>query len=132
MMAERGLLVDHTTLYRWVQQYAPNAPILEKRCRAKLKSTNDCWRVDETYIKVKGQYRAQLKAISGARSGSYLPPSEWLLRAGTSSAATRLHLVSIKLLQHSCRQSVLHQEVSPFQKQEPLGYWVAPVFRLAD
>ena len=50
MMRERGLQVDHTTIYRWVQRYAPE---LEKRSRPHLKATNDSWRVDETYIKVK-------------------------------------------------------------------------------
>jgi hypothetical protein len=50
MMLERGLHVDHTTIYRWVQRYAPE---LEKRCRPHLKATNDSWRVDETYVKVK-------------------------------------------------------------------------------
>lgn len=49
-MAERGLSVDHTTIYRWVQKYAPE---LEKRCRPHLKVCNDAWRVDETYIKIK-------------------------------------------------------------------------------
>ncbi len=49
-MRERGLSVDHTTIYRWVQRYAPE---LEKRSRPRLKATNDSWRVDETYIKVK-------------------------------------------------------------------------------
>jgi transposase, IS6 family len=48
MMLERGLQVDHTTIYRWVQRYAPE---LEQRCRPHLKTTNDSWRVDETYIK---------------------------------------------------------------------------------
>jgi IS6 family transposase len=51
MMLERGLSVDHTTIYRWVQHYAPE---LEKRCHPHLKTTNDSWRVDETYRKVKG------------------------------------------------------------------------------
>jgi transposase, IS6 family len=50
LMRERGLQVDHTTIYRWVQRYAPE---LEKRCRPHLKATTDSWRVDETYIKVK-------------------------------------------------------------------------------
>jgi len=48
MMLERGLHVDHTTIYRWVQHYAPE---LEKRCRPHLKACNDSWKVDETYIK---------------------------------------------------------------------------------
>ena len=46
MMAERGLNLGHTTIYRWVQQYAPE---LEKRCKPHLKQTNNSWRVDETY-----------------------------------------------------------------------------------
>jgi transposase-like protein len=54
MMWERGLTVDHSTVYRWVQAYAPE---LDKRSRAYLKSTNDSWRVDETYIKVKGEWK---------------------------------------------------------------------------
>ena len=51
MVNERGLDVHHTTIYRWVQYYVPE---LEKRCRAYLSPTNDSWRVDETYIKIKG------------------------------------------------------------------------------
>ncbi len=50
MMAERGLSVDHTTIYRWVQRYAPQ---LDQRCRPHLKACNDSWRVDETYINIK-------------------------------------------------------------------------------
>jgi transposase-like protein len=46
-MLEWGLSVDHTTLYRWFQHYAPQ---LDKRCRPYLKTTNDSYRVDETYI----------------------------------------------------------------------------------
>ena len=53
MMIERGLSVDHTTIYRWVQRYAPE---IDKRSRPYLKQTNDSWRVDETYVKVKGQW----------------------------------------------------------------------------
>ncbi len=46
MMQERGIEVDHTTIYRWVQSYAPE---LERRVRPYLSLTNDSWRVDETY-----------------------------------------------------------------------------------
>src|SRR6266576_3807394 len=53
MMRERGLHVDHTTIFRWVQRYAPE---LDKRCRSHLKATTDSWRVDETYVKVKGTW----------------------------------------------------------------------------
>ncbi len=53
MMRDRGVSVDHMTVYRWVQRYAPE---LDKRCRPHLKETMDSYRVDETYIKVKGQW----------------------------------------------------------------------------
>ena len=53
MMLERGVKVDHTTIYRWVQNYSPE---IEKRCQPHLRPTNDSYRVDETYIKVKWKY----------------------------------------------------------------------------
>ncbi len=52
MMAERGLSIDHTTVYRWVQH---DAPELERRIKAHLKQTNDSWRVGETSVQVKGR-----------------------------------------------------------------------------
>ncbi len=60
MMLERGLTVDHTTVYRWVQAYVPQ---LDKRSRAHLKPTNDSWRVDETYIEVKGEWKYLYRAV---------------------------------------------------------------------
>ena len=60
MMAERGLTVDHTTIYRWVQRYAPE---IEKRCRPHLKACNDSWRGDETYIKVKKVWMYLYRAV---------------------------------------------------------------------
>src|ERR1051326_3757971 len=63
MMRERGLQVDHTTIYRWVQRYAPE---LEKRCRAHLKATTDSWRVDETSVKIKGTWVYLYRAVDSA------------------------------------------------------------------
>src|SRR5450631_964494 len=63
IMLERGLHVDHTTIYRWVQAYAPE---LEKRSRPHLKATNDSWRVDETYIKVKKEWVYLYRAVDSA------------------------------------------------------------------
>ena len=65
MMTERGLTVDHSTLARWVLAYAPE---LEKRVKSQLKPTNDSWRVDETYIKVKGQWTYHYRAVDSAGS----------------------------------------------------------------
>ena len=59
-MAERGLSVDHSTINRWVLQYGPE---LDKRCRRHLRSTNDSWRVDETYIKVRGTWKYLYRAV---------------------------------------------------------------------
>ena len=59
LMRERGLPTHHTCVFRWVQVYAPE---INKRCRQYLKATNKSYRVDETYLKVKGKdgylYRA--------------------------------------------------------------------------
>jgi IS6 family transposase len=49
MMNERGLAVDHSTIWRWVQRYAPE---INKRIRPHLKLAGASYRVDETYIKV--------------------------------------------------------------------------------
>jgi IS6 family transposase len=60
MRAERGLSVAHTTIFRWVQAYAPE---IDKRMRPHLKPTNDAWRVDKTYVKVKGQWMYLYRAV---------------------------------------------------------------------
>ena len=52
-MAERNLAVDHVTIWRWVQRYAPE---LHRRCRPELRMTNRSWRVDETYLRVAGKW----------------------------------------------------------------------------
>jgi hypothetical protein len=51
MMEERGFSIAHPTIMRWVHEYGPQ---LGQRLRRHLKLTNDSWKVDETYIKIKG------------------------------------------------------------------------------
>jgi IS6 family transposase len=53
MLLDRGVEVDHTTIFRWIQAYAAE---LEKRIRPHLRMSNGSWRVDETYIRVKGRW----------------------------------------------------------------------------
>ncbi len=60
MMQERGFEVCHTTIYRWIQIYAPQ---LEKLIRWYQGHTNSSWRVDETYIGVRGQWLYLFRAI---------------------------------------------------------------------
>jgi transposase-like protein len=60
MFSDRGIQVDHTTLFRWIQAYAPE---LEKRIRPHLRMTNGSWRVDETYVRVKGKWLYLYRAV---------------------------------------------------------------------
>jgi transposase, IS6 family len=60
---ERGLSVDHTTAFRWVQR---DAPALDQRCRPHLRATNDSYRVDETYIKIKKQWYDLYRAVDSS------------------------------------------------------------------
>ena len=59
-MQERGVEVEHSTINRWVRKYAPE---LKKWIRPHLRGTNDSWRVDETYIKVKGRWKYLYSAV---------------------------------------------------------------------
>jgi transposase-like protein len=60
MLGERGVTVDHTTIYRWVQRYAPE---LEKRAAWYRSRISFSWRVDETYVRVKGHWKYLYRAI---------------------------------------------------------------------
>lgn len=67
---ERGLSVDHTTVFRWVQRDTPD---LDHRCRSHLKPTNDSYRVDETDIKIKRGWHALYRAVdSGCQTLDFL------------------------------------------------------------
>ncbi len=57
---ERGFSVDHSTINRWVLHYSPQ---LEAAIRLKKKGAGNRWRMDETYIKVKGQWTYYYRAI---------------------------------------------------------------------
>jgi len=61
MTVERGLAISASCVWRWVQSYGPE--LLDKRCRRHLKPTNKSWRLDETYLKVKGQERFLYRAV---------------------------------------------------------------------
>jgi hypothetical protein len=60
LLAERGIDVDPSCIWRWVQVYAPE---LNKRCRRYLKPVNKSYRIDETYIKVKGEDKYLYRAL---------------------------------------------------------------------
>jgi len=63
IMAERNLSVDHVTIWRWVQRYAP---VLNQRLRREMRHPNRSWRVDETYVKVAGNWAYLYRAVDSA------------------------------------------------------------------
>ena len=84
MTGERGVSVDHSTIYRWVQKYAPE---IEKRLRWQWRQPRSTsWRVDETCIKVRGQWAYLWRAVDkfGDTIEFYLSPTR------NAAAAKRL------------------------------------------
>ena len=63
MMEERGVEVDHSTLNRWVVKYVP---LLDPRFRARKRPVGSSWRLDETYVKVKGAWKYLYRAVDKA------------------------------------------------------------------
>src|SRR3712207_8095339 len=74
MLADRGVAVDHTTMYRWVQRFAPE---LEKRVRRHLRPCHGPWHVDETYVRVGGEWRYLYRAVDGTGRTDEPPPAAW-------------------------------------------------------
>jgi DDE domain len=83
MMAERGLSVAHTTIMRWVQRYAPE---FEERWKRFAQAVGQSWRVDGTYVKIRGEwcylYRAVDRAVALPQGKGY--------RAGLVASAKML------------------------------------------
>jgi transposase, IS6 family len=63
MMQERGLSVDHVTIFRWVQRYGPE---LNRRMRPHLKMSGTSYRLDETYVKVGEEWKCLYRAVDSA------------------------------------------------------------------
>lgn len=113
-MAERGLAIDHSTIYRWVQAYAPE---FERRSRPYLKACNDSWRVDETYIKVKKIWVYLSRAVDSA--GNTI---EFLLSPTRDAEAAKRFF--LKVLRPSTDAvssvSVINEPVSQLRRTETL------------
>src|SRR3978361_1154108 len=73
MMAERGIELAHTTILRWVQHYTPE---FVKRWNRFARAVGGSWRMDETYIRIKGEWLYLYRAVdkSGKTVEFYLSP----------------------------------------------------------
>ncbi|KJK23999.1 integrase [Burkholderiaceae bacterium 16] len=81
MMAERGISVDHSTVHRWALKLLP---VLEKAFRRHKRAVGRSWRMDETYIKVKGEWKYLYRAVD--KAGDTV---DFLFRAKRDTAAAR-------------------------------------------
>jgi transposase-like protein len=81
MALERGLFIHPSCIWRWVQIYGPE---LDKRCRVHLKVPHKSYRVDETYIRIKGRDRFLYRAVDS--TGQTI---DFLLRAKRDAAAAK-------------------------------------------
>src|SRR3954471_796594 len=92
MMKERGLAVDHSTVYRWVQSYAPE---INKRIRSHLKMSGTSYRIDETYIKVGTQCKYLYRAVD--KEGQTI---EFLLSAKRDVSAAKRFFMKMMRADH--------------------------------
>ncbi len=105
MVNERGLDIHHTSVFRWVQEYSPE---IDKRFRSHLRPTNDSWRVDETYILVKGKQKYLYRAVDS--QGNTL---DFLLTAKRDAlAAKRFFRKTLKAI-HTSTPRVITVDKNP-------------------
>jgi IS6 family transposase len=119
LLAERGLQADHTTIWRWVQRYSPE---LDQRLRHHLKPTNKSWRVDETYVRIKGRWCYLYRAIDS--TGATI---DFLLSAlRDAEAAKRLFRKALRDSSHlqprviNTDEAAIYKSAIPALKEEEL------------
>ncbi|WP_429500403.1 IS6 family transposase (plasmid) [Robbsia andropogonis] len=83
MMAERGIAVDHSTVHRWALKLLP---LLEKAFRRCKRRVGTSWRMDETYVRIGGEWRYLYRAVD--KAGNTV---DFLLRARRDKAAAQAY-----------------------------------------
>ena len=89
LLAERGIEVDHVTLYRWVQRFTP---LVIDAARPRRHAVGDRWFVDETYVKVAGTWRYVYRAVD--QNGQVI--DAWVSRKRDVKAAARFFSMVIQ------------------------------------
>jgi len=106
MMIERGVEVDHSTIYRWVYRYSHE---LDKRMKYYKRSPNTSWRVDETYIKIKGKQKYLYRAID-----KYGTPIDFFLsHKRDTNSAKRFFNKTLNKLKYYERPSTINTDKNP-------------------
>jgi transposase, IS6 family len=99
LLRERGVWVDHTTVFRWVQR---DAPELDRRCRPSLRATNDSYHVDATYITIKKPWHDLYRAVDSA--GATL---DFMLSATRDADAAERFFREVLQASHTCTPRVI-------------------------
>ena len=105
MAAERGLFVERSTIFRWVQEYAPE---INKRMKPHLKLTCDSWKIDETYVKIKGKWHYLYRAID--KQGDTL---DWMLSNQRNKKAAKRFFKKLLGNKHTVDPRVINVDKSP-------------------
>src|SRR4051794_37191367 len=97
----RNLSVNHVTIWRWFQRYAPE---LNRRSRPEIRNTNRSWRVDETYCRVAGKWTYLYRAVDStgatidfflSATGDAVPAKRFLQKALCSPGYPRPRVINV-------------------------------------
>ncbi|CAN5251866.1 IS6 family transposase [soil metagenome] len=105
MAAEHRFTLERSTIYRWVQEYAPE---IAKRVKPYLKMTCDSWELDETYVKIKGIWHCIYRAID--KQGNTL---DWMLSKHRNKKAAKRFFKKVLCNKHVTSPRVINVDKSP-------------------
>ncbi len=123
-MTERGVPVDHTTIYRWGQKYAPELDKQTRRYRQVPDWQASSWRVDETYIRVGGTWCYLYRAITagGQTLDFYLSPKR------NVAAAKRFLANAVRSNASAGYPRVINTGTGRYPTGRPVpGGWMRPI-----